>query len=135
VHHRHTLLALAGTYGLLGAPDGKTITPAANWAVNSLRDFLNLPVRIEAPPLNAVRSGEYRLTVRPELPPEAVIKFEYHTEPLTGITVYTAFYKGIWYIRELRGATGLGTGDYFRVERGGAEWLAKQSPEKLRELI
>jgi hypothetical protein len=35
----------------------------------------------------------------------------------------------------LRGATGLGTGDYFRVERGGAEWLAKQSPEKLRELI
>lgn len=115
-NHKHTLLAQASTYGVLGSPDGKCLIPAAIWAINALREHLRQPARYNAPP--PAPDGGITYIVDAELPPEAVIEFTYRTEELTGITVYCAFYQGFWLVREIRGE------GWFRVVEGGAEWRA-----------
>ena len=106
-----TLLAKGRRYSLFGDRSGASIRgpthdlPGFKW---------DEPELVPCPPDNAPRIGGYKLTIRPDLPPDLVIKFEYYTCPVSGILIYYAFDARVGYfLRELRGANGKGTGTYF----------------------
>jgi hypothetical protein len=117
-----TLLAEGSAYALLGDSTGEITRIPLN-ALYDLRkglEVLRVPCFIPCPPLDAPKAGSLFVTVRHDIPLDAVVKFRYYICPVSLILIYYAFIEdgARWFLRELRGTDGKGTGNYYS-EGGG----------------
>jgi hypothetical protein len=109
-----TVLAEGSKYALIGDTTGE-ITYIPLSALPNLSPLLNAPCLIPCPPLDAPKAGSLFVTVRHDIPLDAVIKFRYYICPVSLILIYYAFIEegARWFLRELRGTDGKGTGNYY----------------------
>lgn len=109
LNYKHTILARGTRYGLLGSPDGRSIIPASLWALDALKDHLVEACRIPAPPPDAARIMDYKVTIDERIPKESTIIFHYFIDSLTGIQIYVSFDQatGLWFLREFRDSPGV----------------------------
>lgn len=114
-----TLLAEGARFALIGDRQGAIFRITA-LAVGAIRDTLDSPVLYPCPPPNAPLVGSQKAVVDRSLPAHIVLRFRYFTDKVSRITIYTVFceYNKRWFLRELRDATGLPTGNYH--SEGGA---------------
>lgn len=99
---------------LYGDMEGE-VTRVSVKALPYLRGALGEAVRVPCPDLETPSIMGLKPVIT-EGTPDLVLIFRYYTDVVGGLTVYACFDKGrgVWYVRELRGADGRPSGRFHK---------------------